>query len=535
VCLSSHSGISIKSAILKDNGREQTGVRLLLFKRIMKLSCISLWFFIAVAHNYAGGWTQYRGSNHDGVSTETIRLDWAANPPKILWKVPMPNGLSSFTAENGRIYTMGVRDLNGNPMEFCIAMDANTGKELWASPVGRAYYPDGGVGPDDGARATPTIEGEFVYAFGAYMNLICFNATTGVKVWNHDLPAEFGTKVIAWQNAASPLLGGDLILVNGNGRSGEHLLAFHKTDGTVAWKTGSDGMTQSTPILAEIGGVQQAIFFAQSGLVSVAPASGAVLWRYALPYNGTSVAASPVVQGDTVYASRAYPTRAGAVVVKVSGSGANFSATKVWDKPNQLMNHWATPVYYNGYYYGIYGQGSLNFRAVDAKNGDTKWSISGFGYGSVTRVSDKLIVLGDDGVIALVDTNPESYTELARIERLEGRCWNNPAISDGRIYARSTTEAVALDVSVDQPAGPLLIAIDFSSSTELTLTVANADNTALDQAALSKIAVSSSDSLAGLPNWEPLGGTSSLTDGKIRMAAPTPEAGTKYFRAERKP
>jgi hypothetical protein len=501
----------------------------------MKLSCVCLTLLVVVAQNYGGGWTQYRGSNHDGVSSETIRLDWTANPPKVLWKVPMPNGLSSFSVENGRIYTMGVRDLNGNPTEYCIAMDANTGKEFWASAVGKADYPNGGVGPDDGTRATPTIEGDLVFAFGAYMNLVCFNATTGAKVWNHDLVKEFGATVIAWQNAASPLLVGDLILVNGNGRSGEHLLAFHKTDGTVAWKAGSDGMTQSTPVVAEIGGVQQAIFFAQSGLVSVAPASGEVLWRYALAYNGTSVAASPVVQGDTVYVSRAYPTRAGAVVVKISGNGANFSATKVWDKPNQLMNHWATPVYYDGYYYGIYGQGTLNFRAVDAKNGDTKWTISGFGYGSVTRVKDKLIVFGDDGVIALVDTNPESYTELARVEPVQGRCWNNPAISDGRIYARSTTEAVALDVSVAQPAGPLHIAIEFSTSTELTLTVQNADNTALDEAAVSKIAVSSSDSLAGSPNWQPLGATPSLSDGKITIAAPTPETGTKYFRAERKP
>jgi outer membrane protein assembly factor BamB len=501
----------------------------------MKLICVSLTFLLAAVENHAGGWTQYRGSNHDGVSTETIRLDWSTNPPKVLWKVPMPNGLSSFSSENGRIYTMGVRDLNGSPTEYCIAMDANTGKELWASPVGRAYYPDGGVGPDDGARATPTIEGDLVFAFGAYMNLICFNAATGVKVWNHDLPNEFGARVIAWQNAASPLLVGELILVNGNGRTGEHLLAFHKTDGTLAWKTGSDGMTQATPVLAEIGGVQQAIFFAQSGLVSVAPASGQVLWRYAIAYNGTSVAASPVVQGDTVYASRAYPTRAGAVVVKISGSGANTSATKVWEKPNQLMNHWATPVYYDGYYYGIYGQGSLNLRAVDAKNGDSKWIISGFGYGSVTRVNDKLIVFGDEGAIALVDTNPEAYTELARIEPLQGRCWNSLAISDGRIYARSTTEAVALDVSVAQPAGPLHIAIDFSSSTELTLTVRNADDTALDQGALSKIAVSSSDSLGGSPNWQPLAASPILSGGKVTVTAPTPDAGAKYFRAEKKP
>jgi outer membrane protein assembly factor BamB len=176
----------------------------------------------------ATGWTQFRGSNHDGASSETIRLDWAQNPPRTLWKVPMPNGLSSFSVDNGRLYTMGARPFQGQLTEMCIALDANTGQELWASPVGLAQYPNGGVGTDDGTRSTPTIDGDSVYAFGAYMNLVCFNAATGAKVWNHDLPTEFGATVIAWQNAASPLLVGDLILVNGNGRAGERLMAFRK-------------------------------------------------------------------------------------------------------------------------------------------------------------------------------------------------------------------------------------------------------------------------------------------------------------------
>jgi hypothetical protein len=256
------------------------------------------------------------------------------------------------------------------------------------------------------------------------------------------------------------------------------------------WKTADDAMTQSTPILANIGGVDQAIFFAQSGLVAVAPQTGKILWRYSIAYNGTSVAASPVALGDQVYASRAYPTRAGAVLVQVSGAGGNFTATKVWEKPNQLMNHWATPVYYNGYFYGMYGQEQsfINFRAVDASNGDTKWTVNGFGAGSVTRVKDKLLALGEDGTLALVDTNPETYTELARIEPLQGRCWNNPAVSDGRIYIRSTTEAVALDVSVAAPASPLRITIDLSGATELVLTVQVEDNSPIDQAQAAQIA-----------------------------------------------
>src|SRR5207249_8632719 len=140
---------------------------------------------------------------------------------------------------------------------------------------------------------------------------------------------------------------------------------WHKQDGSVAWRAHDDAMTQSTPVAATIAGSAQVIFFAQSGLVSVAPDTGDVLWRHPLRYNGTSVAASPVVAGDRVYASRAYPAslsaaRAGAVVVGLTSPGGAFSASPVWYKTNQLMNHWCTPVHYNGHLYGLYGQGVLH-------------------------------------------------------------------------------------------------------------------------------------------------------------------------------
>lgn len=481
----------------------------------------------------ASGWTQYRGSNHDGVSTEPIRLDWTANAPRTLWKVPLPNGLSSFSVDKTRLFTMGARNSQGVFTEFCIALDASTGRELWASPIGIADYPNLGVGPDDGTRGTPTVDGALVYAFGAYMNLVCFNASTGAEVWKRDLRKEFGSTVISWQNAASPLLVGDLVLVNGNGRNNEHLLAFRKSDGVLVWKTGTDGMTQSTPVRAIIGGVDQAIFFAQSGLVSVAPATGDVLWRYAIRYNSTSVAASPVVVGDTVYASRAYPTRAGALVVRVTKDGAAFSTTKVWEKQNQLMNHWATPVFYDGYYYGIYGQGSLNLRAVDALNGDTKWVVNDFGYGSVTRVRDKLLVLGDRGDLALIDTNPQVYTELARIRPLVGRCWNNPAISDGRIYIRSSTEAVALDVAVAQPASPLKLEISVSLSGELNLLVSSENGMPIDQAQASGIEVFFADTLGS--DWSRFTAVETILDGKLLLSSLLPNASVQYFRARRNP
>src|SRR6185295_4119317 len=183
----------------------------------------------------AADWPQYRGSNHDGISTEVIRTNWAAEAPRQNWKVPMDPGLSSFSVSGGRIFTMVRRPVSGQQdQEFCVAMSADTGQESWASaPLGLADYPDGGVGTDDGPRSTPSIDGDRVYVLTSYLRLYCLNATNGATVWSRDLVTEYGSSVIAWQSAASPLIDGELIFVHG-AVANKSLLAFHKTDGTEA-------------------------------------------------------------------------------------------------------------------------------------------------------------------------------------------------------------------------------------------------------------------------------------------------------------
>lgn len=425
-----------------------------------RLSPILIGAFMGLPNLLAADWPQYRGPNHDGTSTEPIRINWSAQPPRQIWKVPLEPALSSLSISGGRVFTQVRRNSASGPREFCIALNAETGQELWAVPLDRADYPNGGVGGDDGPRSTPSVDGNRVYVLTSYLRLFCLDAASGQEIWRKDLGTEFGAVVIAWQNAASPLIVGDLVLVNSNGRPGEHLLAFRKQDGGLAWKGQSDGMTQASPVAATIGGVRQAIFFAQSGLVAVAPETGAVLWRYALRYNGTSVAASPVVAGDRVYASRAYPgslsaDQAGAAVVQLaSASGNSFSASRAWSKVNQFMNHWATPVHYNGHVYGMFGHGFLTFKCVELATGVEKWSTDGFGYGSVLVADGRILAASEDGWLVVVDPNPNAYTELARHRALQGKTWNAPAISGGRIYFRSTTEAVSLDVSAAPPPRP---------------------------------------------------------------------------------
>jgi len=159
-------------------------------------------------------WTQYRSPHHDGISRELIRTNWAQEPPRQIWKVPLKPALSSFSVAGGRAFTQVRRPFGGRDEEFCIALNAETGKELWAVPLGIAFYPHGGVGFDDGPRSTPSVDGDRVYVLTSYLRMACLEAANGQIVWSKYLVSEYGAKVIEWQNAASPLIVGDLIFLN---------------------------------------------------------------------------------------------------------------------------------------------------------------------------------------------------------------------------------------------------------------------------------------------------------------------------------
>lgn len=179
------------------------------------------------------------------------------------------------------------------------------GKSFGPRQLGSPVTPTDSSVPVNGPRTTPSVEGDRVFVLSSYLQLHCLDARTGQGVWTNNLVAQFGGVVIPNENAASPLIKGDLVLVNANAPN-QCLMAFHKQDGTLAWKRHNDRLTHATPVTATLGGVEQVIFFAQTGLVSVAASTGDVLWRHSVNYNGVSVAASPVVAGDLVYCSRYY-------------------------------------------------------------------------------------------------------------------------------------------------------------------------------------------------------------------------------------
>lgn len=481
-------------------------------------------------------WPHYRGPTHDGASPERILKQWPAGGPRRIWKQSMDGGFSSFSISQGRAYTSVNRSIGGEIQEVVLALDADTGNEIWARPLGPP--PPRGITEEDGPRSTPAVDGARVYVLSVYLVLTCLNTSDGSLVWKRDLIEEFGGHGPDFEAGASPLLHGDLVLVNGPiDGNGSKLLGIDKHDGHMVWTGPSAKLTHSTPVATTILGVRQVLFYTGGGVVSIVPETGQELWRYSFNVS-TPVTSSPVLGDGILYHSAGYGI--GARAARISKSEDNFSVTELWHKRGQLINFLNTPVYYQGHVYGMYGDkkyGSGPLECYELANGEKKWSQPNFGVGQVLLVDHHLLALSDTGTLVLVKPDPQQYTEVARFKALNGKCWNSPAISHGRIYARSTREAICLDVSLPPPPRVRLSWPVRQANGRIRITMANLDGSPIDSNRLVNIELRASPNLARpVSDWSRLGSIAWLVEGKLVVeeeSSSEPESACYYLMSER--
>jgi outer membrane protein assembly factor BamB len=380
-------------------------------------------------------WTDFRGPSRDGTYREqVVRTDWPAAGLTPIWKQPVGGGYASFVVARGRAFTIEQRGAN----EVVAAYDVATGRELWTQSWAAEFRESMG---GDGPRATPTWADGVVYALGATGELRALDETTGATGWRTNILADSGARNLDWGMAAAPLVVEDALVVLPGGSGGHSVAAYDRRTGQRLWSALDDQQAYVAPMLATLGGVRQLLIVSATRLVGLAADGGRLLWEYPFAtYNGIN-AAQPLLLGeDRVFLSAGYGT--GAAVIAVDVSGDRFTVREIW-RNTRMKNRFSSSVLHAGV---IYGLDEAILAAVDARTGELLWKGGRYGYGQVTLVGDSLIVLTEDGDLALVRARPDRHEEVTRFPVLEGKTWNPPALDGGFLLVRNLAEMAAFDL-----------------------------------------------------------------------------------------
>jgi len=380
-------------------------------------------------------WTDFRGPRRDGHYRERpIPTDWPSAGLTPMWKQPIGGGYASFVVAAGRAFTIEQRA----QQEVVAAYEVETGRELWTSSWEALFRESLG---GDGPRATPTWAEGVVYALGGTGELRALSDTDGRVIWQANILDDNGARNLDWGMAASPLVVDDTLVVLPGGPNGRSVVAYDRRTGAKAWSTLDDQQAYSSPMLVTLAGVRQILVFSAARLMGLSPDRGDVLWEYPWRTDFGINAGQPIVLGeDRVFLSSGYGT--GAAVIEVRATGSRFSVREVW-RNNRMKNQFTSSVVHEGF---VYGLDESILACMDAATGELQWKGGRYGYGHVLLASGHLIVLAENGDLALVRATPEQHEEIVRFPALSGKTWNHPAMAGGFLLIRNLAEMAAYDL-----------------------------------------------------------------------------------------
>jgi outer membrane protein assembly factor BamB len=383
----------------------------------------------------AAEWPGFRGPQRDGVIRGVrINTDWSAAPPVELWRRPIGPGWSSFSVRGELLYTQEQRGDD----EIVASYKVSTGEPVWRHrDAVRFWESNGGAGP----RATPTLNNDRVYAFGATGILNALDASNGAVVWSRNAASDTGRKIPDWGFASSPLVIDDVVIVAVSGT----LIGYDLATGQPRWTGPARGGSYSSPHRSTIDGVVQIVLLTGTGAISVAPATGMVLWEYAWP--GSAIVQPAVTaEGDVLINTVAGTGGAGTRRLAVRHQAGGWRVEERWTSTG-LKPYFNDFVVHKGHAFGF--DGSI-LACIDLEDGQRNWKGGRYGNGQLVLLPDQdvLLVLSEEGELALVGATTEKFAELARFPALNAKTWNHPVLVGDVLLVRNGEEMAAFRLSL---------------------------------------------------------------------------------------
>lgn len=377
----------------------------------------------------AADWPGFRGRNRDGIIAGVrIETDWSASPPIELWRRPIGPGVSSFAVRGDLLYTQEQRGED----EIVACYKVSTGEPVWIhSDTVRFWDAHVGAGP----RATPALSDGRVYALGTTGILNALDAANGSIVWSRNVASDTKAKPPTWGFVSSPLVMDSVVIVHAGA-----LTAYDLATGDLRWIGPAKG-SYSSPHLLTLDGVAQILLLGHAGLTSLAPTDGTLLWEHPCPGLGIMQPALTADGDLLIFLVDASAMPIGTRRLAVSNGSEGWTIEERWNS-NSMKPSFSPIVIHEGNAYGFDGR---ILACLDVSDGKRKWKGGRYGSGQVLLLPDQdlLLVLSEQGELALVAATPEQFKELARFPALKGKTWNNPVLLGDILLVRNGEEMAA--------------------------------------------------------------------------------------------
>jgi outer membrane protein assembly factor BamB len=409
-----------------------------------KISLLAFLFLLGAAFAEAraqSDWSQWGGpSRNFTTNSKGLAPTWPATGPKQLWSRPLGAGHSAIVVSGNTLYTM----YSEGEQETVIALAADTGKTIWEH---KFESPHAGLDLEYGAgpHSTPLLIGDLLYAVGSTGKLFALDKKSGKVVWSHDLWKEFGGTKMGRGYSCSPLAYKNTVILTLGGQ-GQTLIAFNQKDGTVAWKNQSLDMSPSSPIIVNVDGQDQLIAFLGKVVAGIDPNNGNLLWSHPHVTEWGLNISTPVWGNDNLlFISSAYS--GGSRVLKLSQKEGKTTAEELWFHRRMRVHH-GTAIRIGDYVYGSSGDfGPAFFAAINVKTGEMPYQDRRFPKTNFVLADGKLIILDEDGNLALATATPTELKVISRVSVMKNLAWTVPTLVGTKLYLRDRRTIAALDLS----------------------------------------------------------------------------------------
>jgi outer membrane protein assembly factor BamB len=387
-------------------------------------------------------WLVWGGPHRDFIAQSTgLASNWPAAGPRKIWSRALGDGYSGIAVEGDRLYTTYRRGSD----DVITALDRKTGATIWeyAYPAEfkNSYAEEVGPGP----YAMPQVVGDRIVTASGTGKVHSLDKKTGHPVWSHDLYKEFGGTFLEFGYSCHALPYRDTLILLAGG-VGSAALAFRQTDGAVVWKGLDFQNAHSSPLLIDVDGQPQVVALLASEVIGFSPDNGQLLWRHPhMTQHGLAISTPVWAPGNLLFISSAY--EGGSRVLELHQSGGKTAVRELWYN-QRLKSHFGTVIRQGDYVYFSSGHdGPALMSCVKLRTGEIAWQERGFAKAQLLAADGKLILLDEDGTLALVDPSPTEFRVRARAAMLEHISWTPPTLSGTTLYLRDRRNVMALDLS----------------------------------------------------------------------------------------